>query len=183
VRTKTALVIIDMQSGLVAGLEPVYQLNALLEHITTLITYARVAEIPIIYVQDNDVDEIGSPGWQIHPAILPHQHDLLLRKPEADAFYATALHQELETRTIERLIIAGCKSEVCIDTTCRKAVQLGYQVTLVSDAHSTTDNLILRAPQIIDYHNYLLPMVWSDTHGKVVDITVKPTGEVVTESF
>jgi nicotinamidase-related amidase len=183
VRTKTALVIIDMQSGLVAGLKPVYQLHALLGHITTLIAHARAAEIPIIYFQDNDVDKIGSPGWQIHPTIPPHQHDLVLRKPEADAFYRTELRQKLEACNIERLIIAGCKSEVCIDTTCRKAVQLGYQVTLVSDAHSTTDNPVLRAPQIIAYHNYLLPMVWSDEDGKVVEITVKSTGEVVTESI
>jgi len=182
VRTKTALVIIDMQTGLVAGPHPVYQLSALLEHITRLIAHARTAGIPIMYIQDDDVDAIGEPGWQIHPDIVPHTHDLVVRKPEADAFYATALRQELEARTIEHLLIAGCKSEVCIDTTCRQAVHFGYQVTLVSDAHSTTDNPVLSAPQIIAYHNYLLAMVWSDTHGHVVDITVRPTRDVIAES-
>lgn len=182
-RTKTALVIVDVQTGLVAGLEPVYQLDTLLEHVAILITQARTAGTPIIYIQDNDVDEVGSPGWQIHPAIPPNQQDLVLRKPEADAFYGTSLRQELEGRDIGHLIIVGCKSEVCVDATCRRAVQLGYQVTLVSDAHSTTDNPVLRAPQIIAYHNYLLPMVWSDEHGKVVGVTVKPTREVVMGSF
>lgn len=182
-RTKTALVIIDMQTGLVAGPKPVYQLSALLEQIIRLIAHARTAGIPIIYVQDNDVDEIGSPGWQIHQAILPNPHDLVIRKPEADAFYATTLRQELEARTIEHLIIAGCKSEVCIDATCRQAVHLGYQVTLVSDGHSTTDNPVLSAPQIIAYQNYLLPMVCSDAHSKAVEITVKPTADVITDSL
>jgi nicotinamidase-related amidase len=184
VRIKTALVIVDMQTGLIAGAEPVYQINALLEHIALLITRARARETPVIYIQDNDVAEIGSPGWQIHAAIAPLQQEVVLRKPEADAFYGTALHQELEARSIEHLIIAGCKSEICIDATCRRAVQLGYQVTLVSDAHSTTDNPVLRAPQTIAYHNYLLPMTcWSDAHGKIVDVTVKPTAEVVIASL
>lgn len=182
-RTKTAFVIVDMQTGLIAGREPVYQLDTLLEHVAMLITQAQTTGTPIIYIQDNDVDEIGSPGWQIHSAILPTQHDLVLRKPETDAFYGTTLRQELETRDIGHLIIVGCKSEVCVDATCRRAVQLGYEVTLVSDAHSTTDNPVLSAPQIIAYHNYLLPMVWSDEHGKVVGVTVKPTREVVMESF
>jgi nicotinamidase-related amidase len=182
-RTKTALVIVDMQTGLVAGREPVYHLDTLLEHVHMLITQARTTGTLIIYIQDNDVDEIGSPGWQIHPAIRPTQHDLVLRKPETDAFYGTALRQELEARAIGHLIIVGCKSEVCVDATCRRAVQLGYEVTLVGDAHSTTDTPLLSAPQIIAYHNYLLPMVWSDEHGKVVGVTVKPTRQVLTESF
>src|SRR6185312_14917739 len=93
-RTHTALLIIDVQTGLVAGTEPVYRLDALLENISTLIAQARAIGMPIIYTQDNDVDEIGSPGWQIHPAIAPEEGDVVLRKPEADAFYGTTLRQE-----------------------------------------------------------------------------------------
>ena len=180
-RTDIALLIIDVQTGLVAGTEPVYQLNQLLENITTLIAWARATETPIIYIQDNDVDEIGSPGWQIHPAIASKEDDLVLRKPEADAFYGTALQQEMEARGIRHLIVVGCKSEVCVDATCRKATNLGYNVTLVSDAHSTTDNSVLTAQQTIAYHNHILQMVWSDEHGEVVGVTVKPTIETVAD--
>jgi nicotinamidase-related amidase len=97
-RTDTALLIIDVQTGLVAGMEPVYRLDELLENISTLIARARATEIPIIYIQDNDVDEIGSPGWQIHPAIAPQEGDVVLRKPETDAFSGTTLQQEMEAR-------------------------------------------------------------------------------------
>ncbi len=179
-RTDTVLLIIDVQTGLVAGTHPVHQLDALLGNISTLIVQARTTRVPIIYVQDNDVDEIGSPGWQIHPAIASEKGDLVIRKPEADAFYGTTLRQELEKRGIRHLIVVGCKSEVCIDATCRRATNLGYNVTLVSDAHSTTDNDVLTAQQTIAYHNYILQMVWSDEHGEVVGVTVKPTSEVVT---
>jgi nicotinamidase-related amidase len=128
-----------------------------LKNISTLIDQAHTTGTPIIFIQDNDVDEIGSPGWQIHPAIAPQTEDLVIRKPETDAFYGTTLQQELESRGLEHLIIVGCKSEVCIDATCRKAIDLGYHVTLVSEAHSTTGNPVL-------------PMVWSDKHGKVVTV-------------
>jgi nicotinamidase-related amidase len=178
-RTDTALLIIDVQTGLVAGTEPVYRLDQLLENIATLITRARTIRMPIIYIQDNDVDEIGSPGWQIHPAIAPQEGDVVLRKPEADAFYGTALQQEMKARGIRHLIVVGCKSEVCVDATCRRATNLGYNVTLVSDAHSTTDNAVLTAQQTIAYHNHILQMVWSDGHGEVVEVTVKPTSETI----
>lgn len=179
-RTKTALVIVDMQTGLVTGREPVYQLDTLLEH---AITQARTTGTPIIYIQDNDVDEIGSPGWQIHSAILPNQQDLALRKSETDAFYEMSLLQELEACDIGHLFIVGCKSEACVDATCHRDVQLGYEMTLVGNVHSTTDTPVLPAPQIIAYHNYLLPRICSDEHGKVVGVTVKPTREVVMGSF
>ena len=178
-RTDTALIIIDMQTALVDGLNPVYQLDTLLENISTLIIQAHATGTPIIYIQDNDVDEIGSPGWQIHPTIAPNAGDLVIRKPETDAFYGTTLQQELESRGLKHLIITGCKSEVCVDATCRKAIDLGYHVTLVSDAHSTTDNPVLKAPQIIDYHNYILQMIWSDEHGKVVTVSVLPSSDIV----
>jgi nicotinamidase-related amidase len=178
-RADTAVLIVDVQTGLVAGENPVFQLDQLLDNISTLIAHARIRGTPIIYIQDNDVDEIGSPGWQIHPSILPEKGDLVIRKPETDAFYSTTLHQELQERGIAHLIVAGCKSEVCVDATCRKATSLGYNTTLVSDAHSTTDNPVLTAPQTIAYHNHLLQMVWSDEHGEVVGVTVKPTSDVV----
>ena len=178
-RTDTALLIIDMQTALIDGTDPVYQLDTLLANISTLITRAHTTGTPIIYIQDNDVDEIGSPGWQIHPKIAPHAWDMVIRKPETDAFYGTTLQQEIESRGLKRLIITGCKSEVCVDATCRKAIDLGYNVTLVSDAHSTTDNPILIAPQIIAYHNYILPMVRSDKHGEEVTVSVLPSSDIV----
>ena len=70
----------------------------------------------------------------------------MARKPEADALYGTALQREMEVRGIAQLLIVGCKSEVCVDATCRRATNLGYHVTLVSDAYSTTDNAVLTAP-------------------------------------
>lgn len=54
------------------------------------------------------------------------------------------------------LVIVGMKTEYCVDTTCRAAADLGFEVVLVSDAHSTTDSAVLNATQIIAHHNATL---------------------------
>lgn len=54
------------------------------------------------------MDEIGSPGWQIHPAILPNQQDLVLRKPETDAFYGTSLREEFRQKLLAQISGGWC---------------------------------------------------------------------------
>jgi nicotinamidase-related amidase len=176
--THTALLIIDVQTGLVEGKSPVYQKDELLAHIGTLIDKARLSNTPIVYIQDNDVDEIGSLGWQVHPNIAPQEGDLVIRKPESDSFYDTPLESELKARNIKHLIVVGCKTEYCVDATCRRAVNLGYNVTLVKDAHSTTDNPILTAEQTIAYHNHIMQSIWFDDYGTIVGVTVQATNDV-----
>ena len=50
----------------------------------------------------------------------------------------------------------GCKTDACVEMTCRRAVSLGYDVTLVKDGHSTTDNRFMSAAQSIEYYNLVL---------------------------
>jgi nicotinamidase-related amidase len=156
----TALLIIDMQLGNFQGSDPVYDKENLLSRVQRLIDKARGAHVPLFYVQNNgskgDPDEYGSPGWEIHPAIQPTEEDVVVQKKTPDAFHETSLHNELNSRQITRLIIAGLQTEYCIDTTCRRAFTLAYEVVLVKDAHSTWDSSLLKARQIIDHHNNVL---------------------------
>ena len=155
----TALLIIDVQVGIIDGFSA-YRGPEVLEQINKLIAQARASNIPIIYVQhDGEAGhplEVDSQGWQIHSAIKPGVQDLIIRKRASDSFFETTLHGELETRGIRNLIIAGCMTEYCVDTTSRRAITMGYDVTLVSDAHTTIDNKLLTAAQIIAHHNALL---------------------------
>jgi len=66
------------------------------------------------------------------------------------------LGRELDIRGIKKLVITGLQTEYCVDTTCRRAYSLGYDVVLVKDAHSTWDSGDLSAQQIIDHHNNVL---------------------------
>ncbi|UCE15945.1 MAG: cysteine hydrolase [Candidatus Bathyarchaeota archaeon] len=158
--SNTALLIIDMHVGNFSEPNPVYNANELLGKVKSLIRRARSAQTPIIYVQNNgstgDPDEYSTPGWEIHPTIQPAEEDVVTQKQTPDAFHETNLHHELKSREIKRLIIVGLQTEYCIDTTCRRAFTLGYEVTLVKDAHSTWDSSTFTAQQIIEHHNNVL---------------------------
>jgi nicotinamidase-related amidase len=113
-----------------------------------------------IYIQhcgpEGAIDQPGTPGWEIHPAIAPVDGDIVVQKRHPDAFQDTYLQHELESKGIKKLIITGIQTEYCVDTTCRRAYSLGYDVILIKDAHSTWDTDLLSAPQIIAHHNEVL---------------------------
>jgi len=153
----TALLIIDVQTGLID--EGAYQADDLLARVNTLASRARGAHVPVIYVQHNADDprdslHPDSPGHAIHPAVAPHQGELIVQKAVPDAFENTPLKQELDARSITRLIVAGMQTDYCVNATSRRAAKLGYDVTLVSDAHTTTDTNNMTAHQIIDQYNH-----------------------------
>jgi nicotinamidase-related amidase len=150
----TALLVIDVQVGLVD--EPVFEADAVLGRIAGLIEQARAAGAPVVYVQDKDVGGVGTPAWQIHPAVAPADGDLVVRKAWGDSFHETELQAKLEARGIRNLVLAGMKTDVCVTMTSLRAIALGYGVTLAADAHTTTDNRLLTAAQTIAYHNDLL---------------------------
>jgi nicotinamidase-related amidase len=156
----TGLLVLDVQVGNLSEPDPAYEAGDLLARISDLIVRARAAQVPIIYVQNSggkgDPDEPGTPGWQIHPAIAPIEGDVVIQKRTPDSFYETHLERELESKGIGELIIAGIQTDLCVDTACRRAFSLGYDVTLVKDAHSTWDTSVLTAPQIIAHHNHVL---------------------------
>jgi len=156
----TALLIIDMQVGNFSEPDPIYKGNELLAKVKNLITKARSAHTPIVYIQNNgssgDPDAHGTLGWEIHLSIAPVEGDMVVQKQTPDAFHKTNLHHELEARRIKKLVIAGLQTEYCIDTTCRRAFSLGYKVILAKDAHSTWNSQCLTAQQIIDHHNQVL---------------------------
>jgi len=155
-----ALLVIDMQFGNFSDLDPIYKGNELIAKVERLIARARSAKIPIFYVQncggDGDPDAYGTPGWEIYPSIAPLEGDVVVQKRTPDSFHETELQRELDSRGIRKLIIAGLQTEYCVDTTCRRAVSLGYNVILVKDAHSTWNTSHLTAKQIIDHHNDVL---------------------------
>lgn len=152
----TAVLIIDMQVGLIEGPPVAYRADATLKIIRQIIDSAHATDTLVCYVQDKDVGEVGSHSWQIHPSIAPTPRDLVLQKPWGDSFYETSLHNELSQCGVTQLVIVGMKTDVCVDLTSRRAVALGYDVILVADAHTTTDDETLTAPQIVAYHNDLL---------------------------
>jgi nicotinamidase-related amidase len=156
----TALLVIDVQVCNFDGSAPVTGGSALLAVIGDLAGRARAAGVLIVYVQhcgpEGAIDHPGTPGWEIHPSVAPVEGDLVVQKRHPDAFQETTLGRELESRDIKTLVLTGIQTEYCVDTTCRRAYSLGYDVMLVEDGHSTWDTQHLTAPQIIAHHNDVL---------------------------
>ncbi|MER7402197.1 isochorismatase family protein [Streptomyces sp. NPDC000070] len=151
----TALVLVDLQVGLLTGEDAVPEADSLLDRLRPLAEKARALGVPVIHVQDDDLGDADSEEWQIHPRLGVEEGDLKVRKAECDAFHETQLDELLRSRGIRHLVVAGLVTELCIDSTCRKAVTLGYDVTLVSDGHSTpAKHLPFEA--IIDHHHRIL---------------------------
>ena len=153
----TALLVIDAQVNMFDESFPIYQGKQLLENLKALIIKAREQDIPIVYIQNNgrrgDPDEPGTTGWEIHPILAPVEGDIVAQKDESSGFNKTKLHQQLQAKGIKKLIIMGMQSDVCIQTNCRNAYDLKYNVVLVGDVHSTFDSETAKAPEIIERIN------------------------------
>ncbi|WP_233569619.1 cysteine hydrolase family protein [Falsibacillus albus] len=138
----------------------VYNHKELIQKLKKLIADARSSETPIFYVQHNEKEgeplESGTKGCEIHPEIAPDIGDVIIQKFTPDSFFNTNLGEELKKKDIEHLVLAGIQTEMCVDTTCRSAFSKEYDVTLVSDAHSTWNSTEITAQQIINHHNGLL---------------------------
>ncbi|KAA3663149.1 MAG: isochorismatase family protein [Chloroflexi bacterium] len=154
----TALLVIDGQRNMFEP-DAVYQGDVVRSTIRSLIHKARIEKVPIIYMQNcggpGEPDEPGTTGWVIHPDLAPDKDDVVLKKHCPDSFHQTQLANVLKKRKVNRLILVGMQTELCVDTTCRRANVLGYEVVLVADGHSTFDAM-LPAAQIIAHHNDVL---------------------------
>jgi nicotinamidase-related amidase len=75
----------------------------------------------------------GEPGWQIVPELAPRAGELVIDKPGKGAFFATSFDEELRALGVQRLVLTGVTTEVCVQTTMREANDRGYDCLLVED--------------------------------------------------
>ncbi len=135
-RDKTALLVIDVQNDVAAG---AYNLLNVLTNINIAIEKARAAGVPVVWVQHND-DEmpVDTDGWQIVSELKPAAGEPIVRKTFKSSFEATNLEEILAGLNVSHLVITGMQTNNCIRHTTHSALERGYDVTLVNDAHSTT---------------------------------------------
>jgi len=155
-----ALLILDMQVGLFHGPDPLWRSAALLDAVNLLLDKAHQAGAPVFLAR-----HVGPPGSPIEPGSpLTHLIDelrlqgdeVIFEKHRPSAFAATPLAAWLRERGAEGVVIAGLKTQYCVDSTCRVARDLGLDAVLVEDAHSCSDTEVLSAEQIVAHHNATL---------------------------
>jgi nicotinamidase-related amidase len=136
-RPNTALVVIDVQNGVMAG---AHNRDAVIANIKSLVDKARAEDVPVIWVQHTSGElERGSETWQFVSELDLGESEPVVHKTYGDSFEDTDLEEQLAERGIGRLVIAGAQTDECIRSTLHGAVVRGYDATLVSDAHTTED--------------------------------------------
>jgi len=137
--TKTALLVMDVQREMFEKSTPVFRADQLLSSINGLINQARLAQAAIVFIQHNAKNYLikGSEGWQLHPSLNQGSEDLKIFKEHGNAFEGTELHAFLTKEGIGRVVACGLVTHGCVKSTCLGAQELGYQVVLAGDAHSS----------------------------------------------
>ena len=153
-RDKTALLIVDVQNGVVAG---AHARDAVVANVGSLVEKARQAGVPVVWVQHADDGlKRGSDDWRIVPELAPAEAEPLVEKSYGDSFEGTSLENLLSGLGVGRLVVAGAQTDACIRSTLHGAFVRGYDTTLVADAHTTEDLTACGAPppaQVIAHTN------------------------------
>jgi len=173
----TALLIIDVQRALCTGEYECHDIKRVIDTINGLSARARKAGVTVVLIQHNEKDSpltYGTEGWQLADGLNTAPSDLHVDKTANDSFYQTNLQKLIPREDFDRLVICGLQTDYCVNATVRQAHQLGYDVELAADAHSTVDNGNMSAEDIIAEHN----KDWAHLTGSVARIDVKPAAEI-----
>ena len=153
-RPGTALLVVDVQNGAVAG---AHERDAVVANVGTLVERARREHVPVVWVQHvSERLAKGSDEWRIVPELAPADGEPLVEKRYGDSFEDTKLETVLSGLGVGRLIVVGAETDACVRSTLHGALVRGYDTTLVSDAHTTGDNTAWGAPppdQVIAHTN------------------------------
>ena len=153
-RPHTALMVIDVQNGVVAD---AHERDVVVANIATLVDRARDAGVAIVWVQHSDENlDKGSDAWQYVPELTRREPEALVHKTFGDSFEGTDLEDVLAAAGVGRLVVTGAQTDACIRSTIHGAFARGYDVTLVGDAHTTEDLSRWGAPppdQVIAHTN------------------------------
>jgi nicotinamidase-related amidase len=138
-----ALILVDVQRNMLEGESAIEQAETFREALFALLQKARKAGVPIVHVQNDggagQVDEPGTPGWEL--AFRPEPGEPVVRKAVSNTFEANpALADVLRAMGVDAVVVAGLRSEYCIQATSRGALANGFDVTVPSDGHATYDD-------------------------------------------
>lgn len=160
----TALLIIDVQHALCHGEYAAFEADRVISRINLVSQHVRQSRGLVVVIQHESPSAplvYESEGWRLAAGLVTTSDDTFVRKTATDSFHNTQLHALLQEHGVTHLVICGLQSEFCVDTTTRRALALGYPVTLVADGHTTLDNRTLKAAQISAHHNETLSNITS----------------------
>lgn len=121
--SQLAVLLIDAQIALLRP-ESAYRAHEVVRALQELLDFSRKANLPIVLIQHDGRDGswIGEEEWELHPALELRRGEPVFHKRASDAFYDTPLDQHFRTMGVDTIVVAGCQTQYCVDTTCRRAM-------------------------------------------------------------
>ena len=158
---RSVLVVVDVQVDVVRN---AWERSRVIGNVALAVERARAQGVPVVWVQHEDEDmPRDSAGWQWVPELAPREGDVRVFKRFASSFEDTPLEAELARLGATRLVLAGAQTNWCIRATAYGALDRGYDLTLVRDAH-TTDPADLGNGRVIPAESFVddlnLAMTW-----------------------
>jgi nicotinamidase-related amidase len=169
-----ALLIIDMQETSFTPKTPRFDSEGVIQRINKLSNKFRLAGDKVIFIQHDGTKEgfckPDTVEWEILSSLDIKSEDLIISKTANDSFYKTTLKEDLTNLGINELIITGCATDFCVDSTIKSALVNDFNIIVIKDGHTTADRPNLNSKQVIDHYNW----IWSEmtpTKGtiKVID--------------
>jgi nicotinamidase-related amidase len=152
---KEALLVIDMLNDFVLTGAPleVPATRTILPALQARVTNARAVGVPVIYVCDAhrpDDPEFSRMGWPAHAVkgtygaavvaeLAPMETDPIVEKTSYSGFHHTGLEGILQALAVDRLVLTGCVTNICILYTAYDAVTRGYRVVVPTDCVAPLD--------------------------------------------
>lgn len=164
---KGVLLVVDVQAGVMSGS---WDASRIIKNVTRAVERARAQSVPVIWVQHSDNElPFGSPEWRWVPELAPAEGEPLIHKQFNSSFEQTTLEEELAKLGSTHIALAGAATNWCIRATAYGALDRGYDLTLIKDAHTTgtmeLDNgARIEAANVIDELN--IAMTWLSYPGR-----------------
>ena len=164
---KGVLLVVDVQTGVMSGS---WDASRIIKNVSRAVERARAQSVPVIWVQHSNKElPYGSPEWQWVPELAPAEGEPLIHKQFNSSFEQTTLEEELAKLGSTHIALAGAATNWCIRATAYGALDRGYDLTLIKDAHTTGTTELdngarIEAADVIDELNFA--MTWLSYPGR-----------------
>lgn len=158
---KGVLLVVDVQVGV---MREAWDAARIIKNLSRAVERARAQNVPVIWVQHAGRDlAYGSPEWQWVSGVTPAEGETIIHKQFNSSFEQTALDEELAKIGATHIALAGAATNWCIRATAYGALDRGYDLTLIKDAHTTgsmelDDGVKIEAAIVI--HDLNIAMSW-----------------------
>jgi nicotinamidase-related amidase len=165
--SKGVLLVVDVQVGVMRN---AWDAPRIIKNIGIAVEKARGLGVPVIWVQHSDNELVyDSPDWQIVPDLSPAEGETRIHKQFNSSFEQTILEETLARFGAAHIVLAGAATNWCIRATAYGALDRGYDLTLIKDAHTTEtleieNNIKIEAENVIRELN--IAMTWLSYPGR-----------------